>query len=368
MSLRVVHILSAPAAGGAEVFAKDLAIEQIKEGFSVSFIFLNSAKEIGRSETFEHNFLKELDIKNISYYFLSRKLGFSIFSEILKFNQILKVVSPDILHVHLYWGLLLLLFSFRRYKVLYTHHNVLLRCPRWMYILWNFRVDRFVAISDVCYESLRSVAKKPIDVIKNGINFDRIKLVQYPKVFSSENDFVQLVAVGALSPQKNYPLMLNSLSKIKEKNFRLMIAGEGFLRSELEALVIDLGIEKKVEFLGNIDYVPQLLSVSDVFLMSSDWEGLPISLLEACAAGLPCVVSDVGGCREVVESLSNGFVVDNQNVLEFADAVKCLLVDRSLRESFAESSRARINQYSIENSYLGYLQAYNKTVSLKEIL
>jgi glycosyltransferase involved in cell wall biosynthesis len=121
-----------------------------------------------------------------------------------------------------------------------------------------------------------------------------------------------------------------------------LLAGGGPLASALRAHVRALGREGRVQLLGERDDVPDLLGAIDVFLLTSDREGLSNSTMEAMMAGLPCVVTDVGGNRELVRDGETGFVCAGGRVPEMAARVRELLDDPALRRRLGDRGRARM--------------------------
>ena len=120
---------------------------------------------------------------------------------------------------------------------------------------------------------------------------------------------------------------------------QLLIVGMGFLEQKLRGQVDALGL-LVVRFLGRREDVPALMGAADIFVFPSLFEGLGVSLLEACASGLPCVVSDVGPLPEVIEEGVTGVLVPSQDPKCLADAIIRLAFDRELMRRYGEA-RAR---------------------------
>jgi glycosyltransferase involved in cell wall biosynthesis len=123
-------------------------------------------------------------------------------------------------------------------------------------------------------------------------------------------EFVWL-AVGRFEIAKDYPNMLRGFARVRERYPQtiLLLVGRGALQAETEALAQALGLGSSVRFVGVRDDVPELMRAADGYVMSSAWEGMPIVLLEASAAGLPVVTTLVGGNHEVVLEEETGFLV-----------------------------------------------------------
>jgi glycosyltransferase involved in cell wall biosynthesis len=135
-----------------------------------------------------------------------------------------------------------------------------------------------------------------------------------------EDQFTWL-AVGRIDIQKDYPNMLAAIAGSPKMSI-LLIAGDGPLRSSIEQLTRGFGISDRIRFLGIRKDIPALMAAADAYVMSSAWEGLPMVLLEASAAGLPIVATDVGGNNEVIRDRVSGFLVPAKNSGALTDAMR----------------------------------------------
>jgi glycosyltransferase involved in cell wall biosynthesis len=121
-----------------------------------------------------------------------------------------------------------------------------------------------------------------------------------------------------------------------------VIAGDGPERAMLEALIQDLGLRDAVELVGELDDIPSLLAESDCFVLSSTSEGMPISILEAMAAGLPVVASDVGGVHELVTEGKTGYLVPPGDATALAAALQQVLRNPGLRAELGACARSTV--------------------------
>jgi len=171
------------------------------------------------------------------------------------------------------------------------------------------------------------------------------------------------LAVGRLIRLKNYPRLLAALTEVPvDRRWRLLIAGEGRDRENLQKLAAQLGLSERVEFLGNVSNMGECLASANVFVMSSDSEGLPIALIEATLAGLPVVVTNVGGCAEVVHAVCNGIVVDDLDDGSFAKALTRILEDDDLRASFSRNARLYGAKYELSTALSEHLNLYARAI------
>lgn len=152
--------------------------------------------------------------------------------------------------------------------------------------------------------------------------------------------------IGRLAPQKDVPSLLEAWAEIapKDSHLRLVVVGEGPERANLERLAARLGIQDSVHFLGFREDVRELLTASDVFVMPSLWEGQPLSLLEAMAAGLPVVATDIKGIRGTVRNEIEAILVAAGNPAELASALERVTSDPALRAKLGEAARKRAEE------------------------
>jgi glycosyltransferase involved in cell wall biosynthesis len=155
----------------------------------------------------------------------------------------------------------------------------------------------------------------------------------------------RLVTVGRLAAPKDAVTLVRALSALRGRPFEALFVGDGPDRPTVEEEVRCLGLESVVELLGERDDVPELLGTADVFVLSSNSEGLPLSILEAMAAGLPVVASNVGGVSEVVLDGDTGLLVPPGDAQSLAAAIERLLQDPVLRRRLGEAGRIRIAEH-----------------------
>lgn len=354
--MRLMHFIAAPAAGGAEVYVKDLCKAMVQKGHDVHLVFLSRAQEIGRDSDYEDRYLKEIERAGITYSFMPPGARRKIFRSGGALRKIVNDFSPDLLHCHLYYSLLFAFFV-SSVPLVYTHHNIVLKVPGFLYRIFDVRAAAYVGISLTCSNLLRSVSAKLVQRIDNGVDFDRVL-----PVASRRDTNPRIAMVGTLCEQKNYDLFLEAAALLDDLKFSVSIAGEGESKGRLLEKADDLGLSNKVTFLGNISNVKELLANSDVFAMSSSWEGLPISLLEATAAGLPSVVTNVGGCAEVIHSCQSGVVVDELTPERYADALRSLIEYHESRCFYGENASRYSIKYSIQNSVAMHLALYEQLI------
>jgi glycosyltransferase involved in cell wall biosynthesis len=151
-----------------------------------------------------------------------------------------------------------------------------------------------------------------------------------------------VLTVARLDAQKGVAYLLGAAADVPDAVF--VIAGEGPERAALEAQASSLGIAHRVRFLGHRRDVPALLAIADLFVLPSLWEGLPLSVLEAMAAGVPVVATRIGGTDELVRDGETGTLAPPENGPALADAIRSVLYDRERALRMAAAARALVER------------------------
>ena len=196
-----------------------------------------------------------------------------------------------------------------------------------------------------------------------GIPEDRIQTIYNPVDLSRINALITVspehpffrnqkpivIAMGRLTAQKGFDILLKGFSRvISEIDARLIIMGEGPQRAYLENIIRDLGITDKVYLAGFQKNPYALLSHSAIFVLSSQYEGLPMAILEAMACGIPVISTDCSsGPREILQNGQCGILVPVNNETALADAITRLLKDREQREEFSKRGKERMKDFTV---------------------
>jgi glycosyltransferase involved in cell wall biosynthesis len=273
--------------------------------------------------------------------------------------RIVRAWKPDVVHSHMVHANLMA----RALRLLVpvpvlvsTIHNVYEGGPLLMagYRLTNGLVDHMTIISQAAADRFvgeRIVPGRLLTVIANGVDTDRMRNLPPEgraalrgEMAVGDREFVWL-AVGRFEVAKDYPNMLRAFADVRAREPRavLVIVGQGSLQAEAEALTAELGLREAVRFLGARDDVPAVMSAADGYVMSSAWEGMPMVLLEAAAAGLPIVATAVGGNGEVVRDGESGFLVPARDFgVLGAGMLRLMAVPEEQRRAMGERGREHV--------------------------
>ena len=206
-----------------------------------------------------------------------------------------------------------------------------------------------------CYK--KSVQKKS-KVILNPFNAD--KLPEY----DFENREKEIVTMGRLHPQKNHKMLIDAFAIIADefKDYKLKIYGDGQLKETLQKQIDDMGLSKQIELMGAQKDILNKINKASLFVLSSDYEGLPNALIEAMCVGVPSVSTDCspGGAREIIEDGKNGFIVPCNDENALAEAMKKVLSDTELAYKFSVEGQKiseRMESAKIAEKWIEYLQS-----------
>jgi len=361
--MRIMHVISSPAAGGAEVYVKDLAKRLTKHGHDLTIVFLGSAKDNGRSLSYEKNFLEELDNSGIGWEFIGNECRKKPWLGIKRIRALAKKHRVQVYHSHLPFGVIF--GALLGCPKVYTHHSINPRLSWLTYRIFNQLIDRYVGISQVCAQRLRNYSGQDVTPILNGVDLEKFPKVDRSSV--SNDGFVKAIVVGRIHPHKGYYFLAEAIEKLPaEARFRIQvsIAGEGDAEytAQLKEFLEESGVSDNFTFLGNRSDVPRLMAEADIFLMSSEQEGLPISLIEATVSGLPCIVTDVGGCSEIIEICGNGVAVEYGDAEAYARELREVVESPEKLRRWSASAGLNCAQLDIESAAQKHLALYEELV------
>jgi glycosyltransferase involved in cell wall biosynthesis len=237
------------------------------------------------------------------------------------------------------------------------------------YVLEKFLAvlgDAVIATSPAEHEHARTVLGIParkLFLVPNGIEptakeigEGRGKLRQ---AWGVQDDEIIIGTVGRFVPQKAPEVLLQAFARVaqQQRNARLVMVGDGPLRKSLERKAAELGISQAVILPGYVDS-PQVMAAFDLFVLSSRYEGFPYVLLEALAAGLPLVTTEVGGAEMTVEPGRNGFVVPVDDERTLADRLCRVLRNPDELVRMGAISSAKVREFSVSSMVEKTLDLY----------
>jgi glycosyltransferase involved in cell wall biosynthesis len=228
-------------------------------------------------------------------------------------------------------------------------------------------VDHFAAVSNEVRETAARFKRLPAkrsSVIYNGADLQRFR----PASPARSAEKPALICVARLSPEKRHDVLLAAVRRLLDSGLALdlTVVGDGPTRPALEKQIADLRLEGAVRLLGMRDDVAELLREADLFTMPSATEGMPITVIEAMACGLPIVATAVGGFLELVKDGENGFLVPVGDADALAQALARLIRDRDLlRRIGAANRRVAEEKFDIADTVRNYEELYLRLLEAK---
>ncbi|MCG3843599.1 glycosyltransferase [Psychrobacter sp. Ps1] len=341
--MKILYVITSLTQGGAQRVVCDLADAMFEKGHEVKIAYLT-----GEVITQPANEIELLSIGLTDAVTLP-KAYFTL-------SKIIKGFKPDIIHAHMVHANILtrlVRLITPMSKLICTAHN---SNEGGAVRMLSYRVtDRLANLTTnvsntavAAFEAVHAVPKNSMLTVYNGVDFTNFTYNSEAKKtivkeLSLSIDTKIILAVGRLNIQKNYFNLLNAINFIKKQSstpFVLLIAGEGELQSEIEQLIKTLNISDNVILLGRRNDVPTLMSACDVFVLSSDYEGLPTVLIEALACQAQVVSTDVSGVHEILGAY--GKIVPTKDPVALADAIK---------DSFQDNDKSVLTQKYVKSKF-----------------
>jgi glycosyltransferase involved in cell wall biosynthesis len=222
------------------------------------------------------------------------------------------------------------------------------------------KVDKLIAISREIYNDLINcgVHKEKIASIPNSVDTEYFT----PSEIKIWKNPFQILFVGRLTEQKGVGVLLEALKNIITKGYNdllLTIVGDGDLRKELENMALNLDLKKYVTFTGYKMDVMQYYRTSHILVLPSNWEGLPLVLLEGMACGLPIVASDLRGNREGIEDGINGYLFAPGNKDQLSEKIIFLINYPEKAKHMGQINREKsVTQFSTRTVFNKYVELY----------
>lgn len=347
--MRILQIINNLSTGGAEKLIIDSIPLLKKKGIEVDLLVLDNTLTPYMKQ------FKELNCCKI--YSLGKG---KLYNPLNVFKIIPYLKKYDLVHVHLfpaqYWVATAKIISFSKTKLIFTEHNTSnKRMQNFIFRTLDKNIYRFynkvICITNEVKNVLVEYCEfksKDICVIENGINLDTIvnskallKKQINGKILESDKLIIQIAGFRA---QKDQKTVIRSLKYLNE-NIKLLLVGEGGLIEDCIELVNQLGLTRRVFFLGVRIDVPNLLKTADLSIVSSHWEGFGLVAVEGMASGKPVIASNVPGLSNVVQG--GGILFEKGNEKELAAIITKLLSDNDYYNKVTNSGMEISKKFSI---------------------
>ncbi|MDW7726922.1 MAG: glycosyltransferase family 4 protein [Candidatus Methanoperedens sp.] len=368
--MRILHITKKYPGliGGDACVVYNLKRQQVKLGYEVHVV-TSKCEEIKDREVLkfglrEHSFnLDRITPRRVVSLVLLSLWGF----------KNLKKFKPDIIHSHsadigFFISIVARLYGI---PVINTCHGISFNDGNYMplkrfaeRVFLNYSgFKKVVAVDTKGMNDLYAAGIRNAVYVPNGIDIHRFK--NHKK---RENSKTKFLFVGRLEKQKGVIYLIKAAEVLKDRNdFEIIIVGEGSESDSLIRTVQELDLRGIIKFKGKVD--EQILNEyymgCDAFILPSLWEGMPLTLLEAAAAGMPIIASDVGGISSLFTNGENALIIGQKNAEALASAMLKLMGDNKLREKLGSNARGLAERFSWEGTARDLNHIYREVIKIK---
>ncbi len=371
-----IAIVCYPTYGGSGIIATELGLNLASKGNKVHIISYSTPVRLNKFK--ENIFFHNVELPNYPLF----EFHFYTLSLSGKIVEIVEKENIDIIHCHYaiphtISGILAkeILEDFHKVKVLTTLHGTDVTLvgtqpifrPLVRYSL--NKTDAVTCVSEFLYHStVREFNPvKPIEVIHNFVNTSLYRKENLPELrreFATPTQKIVL-HISNFRPVKRVTDVVEVFFRIKKEiDAKLVLVGDGPDMPKVEALVQKLQLEEDVFFLGNQISIVELLSISDIFLLTSEIESFGLAVLEAMSCEVPVVSYNVGGLPEIVEENKTGYLVPFGNIEKMAEMSLALLQDESKHLEFSNNARLRaIHKFDSQIILEKYLNLYSSLIN-----
>ena len=356
----VVQVTWSLSAGGSERYATSLATGLKRDGYEPFVVAFAGGGA----------FESALQNEGIGVTVLESEPGISV-KKMWRLYQEFRRARPRVIHTHHFAPLLHSLPGaiLSGARLIHTEHGLsAYKMPRHRFALrvMSWFCNAIVVVGD---DSARFISEKvgisrrKLRVIPGGVDLSpcSISREEARKLLGLPLDEPVAVIVARLSPEKNHSMLLRAFARVQSKlKMRLLIVGDGPARRSIETEIASLGLQETATLLGVRTDIPEILTASDVFLLSSKNEALPLAVLEAMAAGLPVVATNVGDLPMIVKAGVTGLLVSPDDDCEFAKAILELLGSTNRAREFGLRGRELAEGFSVVAMVSAYESLYEQ--------
>lgn len=364
--MKILYVSTSCGVGGASVQIRRTCEYMISQGNQVILMSL--------LPPFSDEMVRSLEILGVRYVNLNMKRGSARLSDLIRFIKYTNSEKPDVIHSHMVHANFLVRIAspFLRCKnIINTIHGEeeFLGIRKYVYRITDSMAKYTVCVGDVLAQEAISrhiVSMKRVNVIYNGLDlakyhrdFDIRKKMR--NEYGVEDSFVW-ITVGRFESVKNHIYMINEFSKVTKyfPSSKLFMIGYGTEEGRIQNLIEKKGLQEKIVLTGKRNNVNDYLNMADAFVLSSIHEGLPLSLQEAGAVGLPLVSTNVGGCREIVVESQTGYLCESNKEGELSSCM-LRLMNLKEKERIAFGNRAKMlvrDKFDISNIMEEWMALY----------
>lgn len=350
--MNILQVIPTFGMGGAETMCAGLCHQLQSMGHSVTAVSLSGDRTV---------LTKRLEADHVPVRYLDKSLGLDL-GLVGRLKKLIAETQPQIIHTHLH-ALKYAALASPKVPIVHTVHNE--ASKEAVFLDKQIAKHLFLAQKAIPVALTREIQQSiaqvyglesaEIPIVTNGIDLSRCQkkseyTLHYP---------IEILHIGRFFPQKNHGCILQALALLKKRGLsvRLHCCGDGPLLEEVREQAKAMGLQNQIVFEGIVEDVYPLLSQADLFILPSSWEGMPMTVIEAMASGLPAIASRVGGIPDMVTDGESGLlIVPTPQAL--ADAVERLAKDEALRQHLGAQGIQSAQRFSLPAMAQGYLDLY----------
>jgi len=356
--MRVLHLIDHFGIGGAQVIVKGILTRNKEQN---CFVIRNKKNQT-------------ITIENV--YFSKTKLKLDM-RALYKIKELIIKNNYPIVHCHLFgayfYGYILKRIWFPDIKLVFHEHGRIFRNQRLYTFFIKYtqnKVDLFIAVSEAIKQKLMKnvgTSEDKIKVLYNFVDIEKFNLntlKEYnrdtlrEKLGIKKDDFV-IGFVGRLVERKGCKDLIKAVNLLlKEKKIKLLIAGDGSQKNELERLTKEFNLQENVMFLGYIKDIMGFYSCLDVFVIPSHWEPFGIVGLEAQAMGIPVIASNVEGLNEIITDKETGILFKPKDEKDLAEKIRLVCKNVELRKKLIKKGLENVKRYTLDDYILKLNKIY----------
>ena len=376
--MHIAHLIGTANVGGVQKLIEQTVSTNPLSPVKHSVICLISANGNFRNKFQERHILvyecpmvaPDLGKRPYSLWKFLRKS--KILSSYIRLEHVLNDLQVDIVHSHIpYYSLMQILAAHKaKLPFLWTIHgefstsfierNILRFIVRKKGIMITADSEGVLQVSAAKF----IFENKKVQIIYPGIKLKQVQAGYLKRYVTRENlkyassDTILIGTVGRLFPDKGFDILIKAIALLPKKfqHVRIVIAGQGGQRNELQKIIDELDVSHQVQLVGFVEDIPAFLSALDIYVQPSRTEAFGISLVEAMAIGLPIVATNVGGIPEIIQDQVTGLLIKPNDPEQLMLAILSIITNRPLQEKLARNARLKSEKFD----FLQYLEKYNE--------
>ncbi len=368
--MRILHVTKKypNALGGDSIGTMNLEKQLEKLGHEVFILTTNCAEIIDKPNVMKfglEDHTQNWDTVTFKRLFSSLILFFLSFG-------IIKKIKPDVVHSHTADLGFILSFACKLNKIPIINHchgvsfpykqNTSAKRIIEKFCLKYSKFNKIITVDENSLSAFKKANIKNVIYLPNGVDIENFDIKKTKK--TSKTIFL---FVGRLEKQKGLVYLIEAINILKEKssNFEVHLIGKGSEEAYLKELVSKFNFKEYIKFLGEKTYqeITDCYINSDAFILTSIWEGFPLTLLEAWAARLAVIITNVGGISKICTDKKNALIIPPQSPEKIAEVMLVLIDNKKLREQLGENGRKLVEEkYSWENTAKEFISIYKNLI------